>query len=111
MDRVAGDVALLREIFELFRADWPRLRDELGSAILQADAQRIERAAHATKSPLGTLGGQLAFAQASRIEQNAVEGELSTLTADQAELEAAVDELIHTYREEEDDHANSDSGR
>jgi len=57
IERVAGDVALLREIFELFLADWPRLRFELGSAIRQADTRLVERAAHAAKSPIGTLGG------------------------------------------------------
>jgi len=51
-----GDAGLMGEIAEMFLKDYPKLMEEIRTAISQADAGKLERAAHSLKGSVGNFG-------------------------------------------------------
>ena len=68
LDRVGGDEELLREITCIFLTEYPRLIDEIRSAVDSRDAKRLERAAHSLKGSVSNFGAQAATEAAYRLE-------------------------------------------
>jgi len=68
MDRVEGDKQLLREILLEYFKSRPRMMSEIERAIGHGDGKMLERAAHALKGAVGTLGAKVAFDAALRLE-------------------------------------------
>ena len=68
LDRVGGDEDLLREITCLFLTEYPRLIDEIQSAVDTGDATRLERAAHSLKGSVSNFGAPAATEAAYRLE-------------------------------------------
>jgi len=62
MERMDGDIDLLKEVIEIFLEDSPNLMAALRSAILVRDAEAMEKAAH-------TLKGAAANISAKRLQQ------------------------------------------
>jgi two-component system, sensor histidine kinase and response regulator len=65
---VDGDEALLREVIEVFRQDYPVRIEELRSAIAHGAAQSMERPAHSLKGALGIFGRTVAYELAHELE-------------------------------------------
>ena len=68
LDRVGGDEDLLREIAGIFLTEYPRLIDEIQSAVDKGDAIRLERAAHSLKGSVSNFGAPAATEAAYRLE-------------------------------------------
>ncbi len=77
LDRVGGDVKLLKEILFLFRGECPRLMEELHQAVAVRDTERVRQAAHTLKGTLGSLSASNACTAALRLEELGVGGDLS----------------------------------
>ena len=90
LDRVDGDVALLRELVTMFLEDCPRLLGEIEAALGRRDAEALARAAHTLKGAIGNFDSGTAFEAALRLETLGREGDLSGLDADWATLRDAV---------------------
>jgi HPt (histidine-containing phosphotransfer) domain-containing protein len=91
--RTGGDVDLLRELVELYRADYPRLLAEIRGAVGANDAARLRRAAHTLKGAAGTFGAEQVCAEALRLEAMGRDGTL----AGAAEAGAALEEALRRF--------------
>ena len=67
--RVENDRELLREMVDLFRADFPRYLRELRAAVENGKTTEVSQTAHALKGMLGNLAATRAEAAAGRLEQ------------------------------------------
>lgn len=74
LDRVEGDVELLKELVDLFRDDSARLLRELHAALDQGDARALERSAHALKGSVGNFCASSAWEAALNLETLARSG-------------------------------------
>jgi signal transduction histidine kinase/DNA-binding response OmpR family regulator/HPt (histidine-containing phosphotransfer) domain-containing protein len=68
LSAVDGDRALLREVIEVFRQDYPGRVEELRGAIAHGAAQPMARAAHSLKGALGIFGRTVAYDLAYKLE-------------------------------------------
>jgi signal transduction histidine kinase/CheY-like chemotaxis protein/HPt (histidine-containing phosphotransfer) domain-containing protein len=68
LERLGGDRELLAEVTALFMEDAPRHLDEIRSAMENADAERLRRAAHTLKGSIGYFGEPLGLAAAQELE-------------------------------------------
>jgi CheY-like chemotaxis protein len=77
LDRVGGDIELLREIAGLFLNEAPVLLDGIRRALSAQDAPALERAAHSLKGSVGTFGARAAQAAAGELEARGRAGNLA----------------------------------
>ena len=68
LDRVGGDVDLLREITAIFIAEYPALLGEIQEAVASRNAKKLERAAHSLKGSVANFGAQAAIEASYRLE-------------------------------------------
>jgi signal transduction histidine kinase/CheY-like chemotaxis protein len=68
LSAVDGDRALLREVIEVFRQDYPARVEELRGAIEHRAAQRMAQAAHSLKGALSIFGRTVAYDLAYELE-------------------------------------------
>jgi HPt (histidine-containing phosphotransfer) domain-containing protein len=68
LDRVGGDVDLLREITNIFLAEYPALIGDIQEAVASRDARKLERAAHSLKGSVANFGAQGAVDASYRLE-------------------------------------------
>jgi HPt (histidine-containing phosphotransfer) domain-containing protein len=76
LNKVEGDVELLREIAGLFAAQAPSLLDQIQDASRRGDAHALERSAHSLKGSVATFGAQRAFELARDLEMRGRAGNL-----------------------------------
>src|SRR5579863_8674618 len=69
LSRVGGDEQLLREIAVLFMEECPGAIAEIKQAVADADAAKLENAAHALKGSVANFGARDAVQAAFRLEQ------------------------------------------
>jgi HPt (histidine-containing phosphotransfer) domain-containing protein len=69
MERLEGDLELFHEITGLFREDCPKLLTEIRSAVTDANAPALERAAHTLKGCVANFGAEAAFRAALQLER------------------------------------------
>jgi two-component system sensor histidine kinase/response regulator len=104
--RVEYDRELLREIFEIFRQEFPPLNVALNEAVARNDLEEIRIAAHTITGMLASLSFTKATVTATRIgrmaRESTPEGIPSevlrmerNIAAAQAELELVCQEVIH----------------
>jgi HPt (histidine-containing phosphotransfer) domain-containing protein len=93
MERVAGDVELLRELVTMLRESVPVQLTALREAVTSGDARRVERVAHAIKGSVGNFAAQSAFATALRLEKMGRQGDLADTGEALRQLEAEIEEL------------------
>lgn len=91
--RVDGDEELLREVAQLFLADYPRALGEIREAIASGDAKRLEREAHGLKGAAANFGAEPVVAAALELELMGRKGETGGAEAGLASLEALLNQL------------------
>jgi HPt (histidine-containing phosphotransfer) domain-containing protein len=69
LSRVGGDAELLREIGQLFLAEYPSLLSRLAVAVANQDAPAVDRTAHSLKGSVVNFGAQAAYQAALELEQ------------------------------------------
>jgi two-component system, sensor histidine kinase and response regulator len=94
LERLEGDHELLAELIELFLADAPHKLETMRDALRCGDMPAVERAAHSLKGAAGSLSAQITAGAASRLEQNARDGNVESARADLAVIETDVECLI-----------------
>ena len=101
LDRVGGDEALLREITEIFLAEYPTLLEEIRAAVQAGDPSRLERSAHTLKGSVANFGAAQATRTAYRLERIGREqhldeapAALSALELQFSALRPALEELV-----------------
>jgi HPt (histidine-containing phosphotransfer) domain-containing protein len=93
LDRVGGDLGLLKELVEMFLDNWPGKVAELRQALAGGDAPGVNRIAHTLKGMLAQFGARGAAGAAARLERLGGEGDLGPAEAACAALEAALRRL------------------
>ncbi|QDQ25548.1 response regulator [Chitinimonas arctica] len=71
-----GNAALLAEMLNLFRAEWPARRAGLEAALVAEDLLTLQQETHTLRGSLGALAASIAAAEALRVELAARRGEL-----------------------------------
>jgi len=79
LERVDGDVGLLRELVTMFLEDCPRMMDEIEAAVGRGDGRAVSRAAHALKGSIGNFTSGAPVEAAQRLETLGREGDLARL--------------------------------
>ncbi len=77
LDRVEGDVELLKQLAELFREDSARHLRDLRAALERGDVRSIERSAHTLKGSVGNFCAASASEAALKLEMLARQGEVA----------------------------------
>ena len=75
LERIDGDLSLLSELLELFRADYLGQIRALREAIENRDAATLQRVGHALKGALGNLSAPIASRIAGELESMGKSGE------------------------------------
>jgi HPt (histidine-containing phosphotransfer) domain-containing protein len=75
LDRVDNDRELLQELFQLLRAEFPRLQIELQEAISSKNMQQTARSAHTLKGMFANLSIERAAATVETLENMASQGD------------------------------------
>ncbi len=88
--RARGKMDLLREIAALFQQQCPKLLSDIRESIGRRDCERLQRSAHNLKNSVGNFGGRDAFRVALRMEELALEGNLSGAEAFLEEMEQKI---------------------
>jgi HPt (histidine-containing phosphotransfer) domain-containing protein len=101
MDRVDGDLALLREMIDLLSSESPRLIGEMQTASETGDLDGLRKAAHAFKGAVGNFSQGAAFTASARLEQLAANGDGPGAAAVLAEVEAEAQRLLDALRAED----------
>jgi CheY-like chemotaxis protein/HPt (histidine-containing phosphotransfer) domain-containing protein len=99
IERVNGDMELLKEIVELFIDTCPRLLSEVNTAISQGDNKTLEREAHTIKSVIGNFSKHDAYDAAFKLERMGASGELSKAEETYKELEEEIERLTPALKE------------
>jgi PAS domain S-box-containing protein len=73
LERMDGDVELMKELAGLFLSEWPQRMVEIGQAITQRDPARLQRAAHTLRGSVGNFAARQAFETAQRLESDGQE--------------------------------------
>ncbi len=93
LDRVGGDVELLREITEIFLREYSVLLDDIAVAIGKPDSYLLERSAHNLKGCISNFGAVDAVAAAYRLENMGRHKQLGDAEQALVDLKAALGQL------------------
>jgi HPt (histidine-containing phosphotransfer) domain-containing protein len=93
LERLGGDVALARELADLYADESPRLVGAVRAALERGDAPALARAAHSLKGTLTSLAAPRASELALRLEQFGAGGDLAGAAAELPELERRLGEV------------------
>jgi HPt (histidine-containing phosphotransfer) domain-containing protein len=96
LDRVGGDVGLLREIVGMFREECPEHLSRIQGAVAGSDCDCLQRTAHAFKGLLANLGAEEAARIALRLETMGRNGKLEGAGDAFASLRAETERLLPT---------------
>lgn len=77
LERLGGDVALMKEIAEAFITGAPELIDQMRQAIRAQDCDALHRSAHTYKGTISIFGARSAAELAAQLEHRASAGDLS----------------------------------
>jgi HPt (histidine-containing phosphotransfer) domain-containing protein len=95
LDRVGGDVDLLKEVVEIFLIEYPQLLELVSEAVAKQDAGLLERSAHSLKGSLATIGAELAANRALVLEMMGRNRQMDGSVAALSELQSSIGAL-HT---------------
>jgi len=93
LDRLGGDEEFLVDVLEVFLEETPRMLEATRSAVGSADAEGVERAAHALKGALLNISADSASLVALELERMGRESDLSGSGDTLAQLESEIDRL------------------
>jgi len=96
--RVGGDEELLKEIALIFIEQCPGALAEIRAAAEAADAEALERTAHALKGSVANFGAEAARAAAYAIEEMGRSGNLEGVDQALTDLDQALAILISELR-------------
>lgn len=96
LERVGGDEELLREVAEIYLAEYPPLLDKIRSAVSTRDGDALQRSAHTLKGSLAILGAEPAAALALSLES---QGRQNRLDSAEDVLSHLEEELIRVHHE------------
>jgi CheY-like chemotaxis protein len=96
MERVQGDTELLDELVDLFRDSYPRQLAALRAGAEAGDLPSVTGVAHALKGSVGNFAAQSAFHLIVRLEEAALDQNLSGVRHLLPELEAELEGLRTT---------------
>jgi HPt (histidine-containing phosphotransfer) domain-containing protein len=91
--RVDGDLALLRELADLFWQSWIAQQRDLQAAIVRRDGPTLRRVAHAVKGAAGNFGATEVVSLAQQLEHMGQTGDLDRAASVYAALEKALDQF------------------
>lgn len=94
LDRVGGDLDLLKDIAHVFLDDCPRSLEELRLAAARGDCPTVERVAHGLKGAASNFGASRVVAAGFAIEKMGRAGKLDHFAMAMATLEAALGALL-----------------
>lgn len=94
LERVGGDVELMREIVGLFLEEGPMRMTEIREAIDHEDAPALTKAAHTLKGAVSVFGAGRSREAALRLEQLGRTGDLVQVEEGFRNLESAMTELL-----------------
>jgi PAS domain S-box-containing protein len=98
LDRLDGDKTLLTEIVQIFLDETPKNLEVLRLAILQQDAQTIERTSHSLKGELGYLGLSGVSERARELEEMGRTNDLQCAPESFAALETEISAVMDSMR-------------
>jgi CheY-like chemotaxis protein len=98
LERVDGDLELLRELVDLFVMDCPRALREIRAAIDEKNCRALNRAAHSFRGAIGNFGPSQAFGAAEELEARAEAQDLSNAAEIYVQLEAAAKQMQVTLK-------------
>jgi PAS domain S-box-containing protein len=98
LSRVEGDRELLAELVDIFRSESPRMMDDIRLAFRAGDPTRLERAAHALRGSVGSLGARAVGQSAAQLEALGRSGSVTNGEALLATLERDLDDLEHALQ-------------
>jgi signal transduction histidine kinase/DNA-binding response OmpR family regulator len=90
LSRVGGDVELLKEVVELFLADYPETFEKIKSAVTASDPTALEHHAHSLKGSVSTFGADRAFEAAFALEKQGRSRDMSGAEQGVVALEQAL---------------------
>jgi len=90
LERVGGDVDLLRELVDLFMEDSLRLVDRISRAVMSKDADELEKAAHGLKGSVLNFGAKTVADVAQGLETMGRNGDLIQAQKVVVELEKQI---------------------
>ncbi len=93
LERMDGDVDLLKELAGLFLSECPQRLSDVRQAITQRDASGLMQAAHTIKGAVGNFGARDAVEAARRLEIDASESDWGQAEVDWVALKTAVSRL------------------
>ena len=93
LERVGGDPDLLREVAELFLADYPLSLEKIRQAIAAGDPFVVERQAHGLKGSVANFGAQDVFEAAFALEKKGRGKDLTGVADDLLRLEHTLETL------------------
>lgn len=94
LSRVGGDVALLRDIAQIFFEEYPNALADIRRALASRDGPALERAAHFLKGAVANFGAQRATEAAFTLEKMGREERWEGCEAILTDLEAAFAQLV-----------------
>ena len=94
LNRVRGDVDLLRELTVIFLDELSKWRASLRDGVTRSDAELIGRTAHTLKGSLGMFAAANAYAAAEHLEGLVRNGMSADAPATLARLERELDALV-----------------
>jgi HPt (histidine-containing phosphotransfer) domain-containing protein len=101
-DRLGDDRALLSELLDDFRQDYPAQIQAVGEALACEDSPGVQHAAHSLKGTLGNLAATVGYRLAAKLEDIGRSGQLAQANSVLTELEqelsrvtTALDILCH----------------
>ena len=77
LERVGGDVEVLKELVALFLADCRELLSEIQEAVRRGDGEALARSAHTLKGSVSNFSAKEAFEAALTMEKLARDGKLA----------------------------------
>jgi HPt (histidine-containing phosphotransfer) domain-containing protein len=93
LERLGGDLDVLREIAALFLEESPKIMVALEQALCAGDAPALARAAHNLKGSVSTFCAQQAYDAARALEMASREENLSAASRDLVRLSSAIETL------------------
>ena len=98
LDRVDGDMELLREIVEMFFHDLPVQRDQIDKAIIAGDKSKFDWAVKNLKAAAGTFSAKAVVKVLNRMEKRDCHQDREELSEDCRSLDSEVEQLKAALR-------------
>jgi len=93
LERVAGDMGLLRELAELFLSEYQKWLTTIREAITANDAAKLRHSAHSLKGAVSTFASKLGYEAALKLEMMGKNSDLAQADAVRVELETVLSRL------------------